>query len=465
MKKRSQRSAKKSAAIKLEEVFVKQEPDKDFENSAELEPKAETSLKTPIKKYIRSRGTQVSFDEIVTEFDLPSVVTKSAPIVTSDLIVPQCRFCLHRMSMDKMSKIFNKVKSKANTAFRFKVYVNDSYPYACLNCLNLMDIMLTFKESVMKANHMLQTERTFLEADGWDEPGVMKLVADCRAVVEQFRERIDSIYIPRFGKDDLIVQGPVKSESAAPIEGTSNYEETIEEPNELVETMETDVYIEHLLQDSTPDAAVVDAKNEPEPNLEEEFNDGDEFDDFDDESEDNDFKPSKIDIRESNSDEDENNSSSDGEKKTAAKKTKTKRKKSTNQTPKEPKKYDQKVLCDLCGERIYSTTAESHRNKHLGIRPYTCPKCPLTFQSSYNLSFHVKRLHPENGERSHECDICGSIIQGPLSALKYHKKRHNQEKKHVCTICGKGFTMISYLRQHVQAHGDFPHKCQYCGKR
>ncbi|KAL1384578.1 hypothetical protein pipiens_013052 [Culex pipiens pipiens] len=428
MKKRSQRSAKKSAAIKVEAVFVKQEPDEDFENFVEPEPKAETSLKTPIKKYIRSRGTQVSFDEIVTEFDLPSVVTKSAPIVTSDLIVPQCRFCLHRISMDKMSKIYNKVKSKANTAFRFKVYVNDSYPYACLNCLNLMDIMLTFKESVMKANHMLQTERTFLEADGWDEPGVMKLVADCRAVVEQFRERIDSIYIPRFGKDDLVDQGPVKSESTAPIEGTSNYEEIIEEPNELVETMETDVYIEHLLQDSTPDAAVVDAKNEPEPNLEEEFNDGDEFDDFDDESEDNDYKPIPM-------------------------------------TPKEPKKYDQKVLCDLCGERIYSTTAESHRNKHLGIRPYTCPKCPLTFQSSYNLSFHVKRLHPENGERSHECDICGSIIQGPLSALKYHKKRHNQEKKHVCTICGKGFTMISYLRQHVQAHGDFPHKCQYCGKR
>ncbi|XP_055534631.1 zinc finger protein 331-like [Wyeomyia smithii] len=129
-------------------------------------------------------------------------------------------------------------------------------------------------------------------------------------------------------------------------------------------------------------------------------------------------------------------------------------------------------LCDFCGKRVCGESAESHKNQHLGIRPYPCPiaGCDLAFHGRYNRLRHVKRMHGEKGVEVHDCHLCGKNIRGPSRALKYHLQRHEQnqraEKAFICQVCGKGFTLQRYLTQHSIVHsGEFPHKCGYCGKK
>ncbi|EDS31066.1 conserved hypothetical protein [Culex quinquefasciatus] len=467
--------------IKLEQVLVKEEPDLDDSYNSDEFPSSsiygrnsssgESPSGDPPKKRKHTRTTrhchtQVSpedIDQIELNPRVPSVPGENEPIPEGDAEanIPQCRFCLRRVAQNNLLVIVNKHKAKAVAAFKFKVFVNDAYPFACRNCLNLLDIFLDFRQTALKAKYLLLSERAHLESEGWDDPTLVETIANCKAAVEQNRKQIDAAY-------------DAKLELEQQMENSKN--------EERYDAESTELSIEPMISFEPVEVTDAELYDETVEVLEEKVIKEEQYDiNYEDEIDDTDYQPSADDEplvkREPSIEVILKTPGKRGRKpKTdkAIKKeprirkpVKSKKPRNTDADKTNPKNGPH--LCDLCGAKVCAQTIEAHRNRHLGLKPYKCPAigCELTFHSRHNQLLHVRRAHGENGVPSHECTICGQFIRGPKGALKYHMKRHDtSEKNYVCQICGKGFTMPWYLTQHSITHsGEFPHKCQYCGKK
>ncbi|XP_065083133.1 zinc finger and SCAN domain-containing protein 12-like isoform X2 [Ochlerotatus camptorhynchus] len=467
----------------FEEVTVKEEPQDVLHQSVEFhaeEGTASTSRKRtkavsstntpkspnkqssqPPKTTVRkkSRYTQVIPEDIdldnVRKWNRLETHGEDKPIDPTGLgeIVPQCRLCLRRVSRENLEIIVAKHKKKARVAFQIRIFPHDAYPFICSNCLNLMDIFIDFKNAVTQAKSLLVNEKAYLETNGWDDPDYIDAFQKCKQVVELHRKQIDSMY------EELA--NPPKKEYGDQVDDDKT-EENIVENNDMddpeyessikAECITTEDVIPSLPTEN-PNTEIMEQNTEEVEKLKievaESIPDDSMDEDFipDDEEEDEDFNPKvkkqkTVKIKKAA---------------TAANACKT----SGN------KQLVSRQLCDFCGASVRPESVESHRNAHLGIRPYACSMqdCALTFTSRFNLGKHIKRIHKES--EVHTCNICGKQIRGTIGVLKYHQQRHNvDQKKHICQVCGKAFTMKWYLTQHSIIHtGDFPHKCKYCGKK
>ncbi|XP_055530772.1 zinc finger and SCAN domain-containing protein 12-like isoform X2 [Wyeomyia smithii] len=482
---RGSRKTKKELSFEL--VDIKTEPDEA--SSDELYGSAEASSARKVKKrYTRTRAVQVKSEDIddfaVTRVNVPSICGENEPIdpVYGETIVPQCRFCLRRVSRGNLKIILTKHKSKALAALRIKIFPGDAYPLACCNCLNLLDIILDFKEAVTKAKNLLLGERTFLESDGWDDSDCVEAIAKCRTVVEQHKNQIDCTYqefSKRRNESDLKVDnsGQLQATVTHLIDDVHQVISTVmeaEESSGCTDSVKTEVYLEE------PSIKLVSVC-EPQPETVAGFvGDGDQTSNYSpsSNSDDEDYiTRRKSDKTRRTKDEFEEevkparkmkktkNSEANHPKATRAKKFSKEKATSSSNKEHDPRQE----LCDLCGQRVCPQAAESHKNRHLGIKPYSCPAegCELTFYSRVNQISHVKRIHSENGVPTYKCDICGRNIRGAIKVINYHKRKHMHTKSHICQFCGKGFTMRQYLKQHVTVvHTEvFPHECKYCGKK
>ncbi|XP_065083065.1 zinc finger protein weckle-like [Ochlerotatus camptorhynchus] len=186
---------------------LKRTPETIHKHSSTLQPKTseQKSCKT---NYSRSRATQVNSEDIdaisVRSLDLSNVQAENKPIlpIGTEVTIPQCRFCLRRVSRANLKIILTKHKSKAQAAFQIRVFPNDAYPFACSNCLNLIDIFLDFKSSVTKARNLLLNKRMHLENDGWDDPTHIEAFNQCKAAVEQHRMQIEAIYDEQMTREE-----------------------------------------------------------------------------------------------------------------------------------------------------------------------------------------------------------------------------------------------------------------------
>ncbi|XP_055535643.1 zinc finger protein 540-like isoform X2 [Wyeomyia smithii] len=430
----------------FELVAIKDDPDADISLSLIREDLPERNSAVRMKrKLMRSRAVQVKSEDI--DVNVPAVAGENEPInpVVGESTVAQCRFCLRRVLRSNLKIILTKHKQKAHAAFKIKIFPGDAYPFACCNCLNLLDIMLDFKEAVTKAKHLLLSERAFLESEGWDDSDCMNAISKCRAVVEQHKNQINCSYQELMGRKQT--------------EEMKREEENIELRNAAIEV---DSEVHQNIVDQSIDC--VEMPKQEELDITDTLEMGIE-------SEPDTFMPDEREDKDANSDlssatdtEDEDFEELKKVKRTRKSKVKSARDKSAGKASSSTQE-----LCDLCGQRVCAQAAESHKNRHLGIKPYTCPAegCDLTFYSRFNQTLHVRRIHRENGVPSHKCDICGRYIRGALGVLNYHKRKHQQTKKHECQFCGKGFTMMQYLKQHLTVvHSEvFPYECSYCGKK
>ncbi|XP_062565052.1 zinc finger and SCAN domain-containing protein 12-like [Armigeres subalbatus] len=150
--------------------------------------------------YKRSRGTQVNAEDIdmlhVKRLDLSNSGAENKPIkaIGTESIIPQCRFCLRRVSRENLKIILRKQSTKAYAAFQIRVFHHDAYPLACSNCLNMIDIILDYKSAVLKARNLLLDKRMHLENNGWDDPVNIECFKQCKSTIEQHRMQMDSIY-------------------------------------------------------------------------------------------------------------------------------------------------------------------------------------------------------------------------------------------------------------------------------
>ena len=91
-----------------------------------------------------------------------------------------------------------------------------------------------------------------------------------------------------------------------------------------------------------------------------------------------------------------------------------------------------------------------------------CLYCDYKTSAWSSLNSHIDKNHPEHGEKSHFCDICGKgfIFQ---ASCKIHKF-HNHNRKH-CHICGKETFNQESLTNHLNSMhnmGDKTYKCKFC---
>jgi KRAB domain-containing zinc finger protein len=58
-----------------------------------------------------------------------------------------------------------------------------------------------------------------------------------------------------------------------------------------------------------------------------------------------------------------------------------------------------------------------------------------------------------------KCHICGRGFS-VKSYLHNHIRTHTGDKPYKCDVCGKGFSQNSILQNHIKTHsGDKPYKC------
>jgi len=72
-------------------------------------------------------------------------------------------------------------------------------------------------------------------------------------------------------------------------------------------------------------------------------------------------------------------------------------------------------------------------------------------------SFEVKIEADTNDVTEHPCD------DKPKKHLKQHKQTHTGDKFYSSTQCKKCFSILHYLRKHMNVHGS-KYKCTECGK-
>lgn len=350
----------KNLSVEYSVIFFK------FSSSGES-PSGDPPKKRKHTRTTRHCHTQVSpedIDQIELNPRVPSVPGENEPIPEGDAEanIPQCRFCLRRVAQNNLLVIVNKHKAKAVAAFKFKVFVNDAYPFACRNCLNLLDIFLDFRQTALKAKYLLLSERAHLESEGWDDPTLVETIANCKAAVEQNRKQIDAAY-------------DAKLELEQQMENSKN--------EERYDAESTELSIEPMISFEPVEVTDAELYDETVEVLEEKVIKEEQYDiNYEDEIDDTDYQPSADDEplvkREPSIEVILKTPGKRGRKpKTdkAIKKeprirkpVKSKKPRNTDADKTNPKNGPH--LCDLCGAKVCAQTIEAHRNRHLGIKQH-----------------------------------------------------------------------------------------------
>lgn len=87
-----------------------------------------------------------------------------------------------------------------------------------------------------------------------------------------------------------------------------------------------------------------------------------------------------------------------------------------------------------------------HILKHTSGNPFVCSQCSKTFKRAVGLEKHVSKIHL--GIRPYICDKCG-VSYGDESELKNHMSRHAENKPYSCTHCDYSTFQKGSLKSHL----------------
>lgn len=126
------------------------------------------------------------------------------------------------------------------------------------------------------------------------------------------------------------------------------------------------------------------------------------------------------------------------------------------------KSVPQRVVCDICGRTLSTTTAlRRHKLQHGDARPAVCDVCGAGFIDNVSLVIHKETHRPD---MPHVCHICGKGFKA-RSYLTRHVKFHSDNRPHVCECCGKAFKTSYTLQHHLRIHtGEKPFVCKVCSR-
>ncbi|MDO6408471.1 RHS repeat-associated core domain-containing protein [Pantoea phytobeneficialis] len=125
---------------------------------------------------------------------------------------------------------------------------------------------------------------------------------------------------------------------------------------------------------------------------------------------------------------------------------------------------DKTYFCDQAGcnrSFFYPSALAQHLAKHENLRNYRCEKCNRGFNTSGELSQHIRIVHAVRRDFFCQESGCKKTFKS-LSELKIHINRCHKEHRYCCDDCGLSFSTRRGLSIHINTHtGDTPYKCHF----
>ena len=105
------------------------------------------------------------------------------------------------------------------------------------------------------------------------------------------------------------------------------------------------------------------------------------------------------------------------------------------------------LSCKVCHK--YSTTVQSHFNRHTTRCKRDCDLCEFKASSSVELRRHQINDHGIT-DGLLQCDLCEYTTKGSY-ALNQHRETHEEERQRLqCALCDRSYLNISSLNRHVR---------------
>ncbi|XP_072942284.1 uncharacterized protein [Epargyreus clarus] len=120
-------------------------------------------------------------------------------------------------------------------------------------------------------------------------------------------------------------------------------------------------------------------------------------------------------------------------------------------------------VCKDCGKGFYTASAlKIHRRTHNDDRPCKCDECGRDFRQWSDLKYHKASIH--SNQKHFKCEFCGKEFARRYS-LSVHRRIHTGERNYKCDFCSKTFRASSYRLSHMRTHtGSKPYPCTICDK-
>ncbi|XP_058442910.1 zinc finger protein 26-like [Malaya genurostris] len=406
---------------------------------------------------------------------------------------PRCRLCFHAGENYQLVEVFTKyqdISKRVMSALGVKIYRSEKQARICTICESLIDIIQNFQAVCKKTNQLHQERKDFLLYDTFWDNHEQEAVKCTEKIILTHRSEVDktisgTLIIPPFAKNvnerkDLAIEEKVRQH--VPLdEKQTDFEEERVDHDQLMHKPEI------VLCEPTINNDMLENECVPSKEFQSVFeNQADviEEDTYD------------LELKSESSTESNVSNESDPEWKSCRNKINSKKvttKKSDNKFKvrqrrgnkinyNEPSDNDldakvpgkrgprrKKVRksdpseCDICGETVAYYLKESHRNQHLGVRPYKCDYegCGRTYFSHNDIRTHIRR----HEVTYHVCEICGRNIKG-VEWFRRHVKTHTECPQFTCEVCGSKFRRKAQLQTHMVTHtGLTPHECKICGRR
>lgn len=310
-----------------------------------------------------------------------------------------CRLCLRIQPQSQFREIQVEVELhlKIFQALEVDIQEQDHTTVVCFNCLRLVDIVYRFRMACRRANDILAKKVLQIMPRGsWEDDDTCQALVDCQYIVKDHYSEMEKLY-NRCGLEN-------SENFEMEYELTSDEEDEDEEDEDEDEELEDEAEEQEGEKDMDEGDEAMGEYEEDEMIIKDESLSIPYIDSADDE---NYFDKQRIFPE-----------SSDSE---------SKRLKSSH------------YFCDECGTMVPNTMIEYHQNKHLGVRPYTCPQlnCGVSFYSLKTCQVHEKQVH---NTPLMECEICNTLLKG-IHAYRRHMHSHeeNDPRKVPCPICKKLF--------------------------
>ena len=134
-----------------------------------------------------------------------------------------------------------------------------------------------------------------------------------------------------------------------------------------------------------------------------------------------------------------------------------------------------RYICDVCGKGCRDIVI--HKRRHMGVRPFPCSRCEITFHTPSEQRDHLQTVH--DNKKPLLCHICNSSFSYRVSFHRHLRTQHGlspsglkrSSQAYQCDLCGRRFVEKKNLRDHkwflhsVVENGVTLHTCQTCGKQ